>query len=194
MHCFHAARIVLVLTLCLGFASPALGQAAPHTQEGQPLPAITVVGPITSQDAATLGLPEGQAFALTDIRTPFLLLQLFSMYCPHCQREAPHLKAMHDTMVSRGLDKQITLLGLGVGNSAFEVNIFREKYALSFPLVPDKDFAAYEATGRVGTPYYVLAVREGDVWKTLFLHEGAFEDPDAFLSLVLQKTGLPDSK
>ncbi|AGW12281.1 peroxiredoxin family protein [Megalodesulfovibrio gigas] len=195
-----AIRVVLLCALCLGLYGPVAAEAAAppavegKTAEGQALPAITLAGPLTARDAAILGLPEGKPFALTDIRTPFLLLQLYSMYCPHCQREAPHIKAMYELMVRRGLDKQITLLGLGVGNSAFEVGVFREQYAIPFPLVPDKEFSICEATGRVGTPHYLLAQREGDAWKVLFLHEGAFEDPQAFLTLLLKKTGVAAAK
>lgn len=193
-------RVVLLCLLCLGLHGPAAaGAAAPppvegSTAEGQTLPPITVAGPLTARDAAILGLPEGKPFALTDIRTPFLLLQLYSMYCPHCQREAPHIKALYELMVQGGLDSQITLLGLAVGNSAFEVGVFRDQFDIPFPLIPDKEFAICEATGRVGTPHYVLAQREGDAWRVLLLREGAFEDPQAFLTLLLKKTGVSATK
>ncbi len=181
----------LVITLVLGLLVATAAPAHAFLKAGDTLPAFTVQGPNTPEDAATLKLPQGAPFALTDITTPYLLVQLFSMYCPHCQREAPHINAMYEDLVAGGHTNDMTLLGIGVGNSEFETNYFRDKYQVPFPLVPDKDYKVYDLTDRVGTPYYVLCKREGQDWKILFIQEGTFEDKESMLTTLQEKTGLP---
>ncbi|GAB7081316.1 peroxiredoxin family protein [Megalodesulfovibrio paquesii] len=186
-HAFRFLPVVVVLVCSLASPAPAQAQAI----AGETLPSLILPGPLTAKDAATLGVPQDQPFALERIGTPFLLLQLFSMYCPHCQREAPQMNTLHATIVKHGLDKKITILGVGIGNSPFEVNIFREKFALSFPLVPDKELKSYTAVGSVGTPYYVFCAKDAAGWKVLYEQEGTFENPDDFLALLLRRAGLP---
>lgn len=166
-------------------------QPAPRPlKPGDLVPALELAAPDSPKAAKYLGVPEKKPFALAQVDAPFVLLQVFSMYCPHCQREAPHIKAMFETLQAKGVGKQLKVLGVGVGNSEYEAAFFRDKYAIPFPLLQDPQFAVYNATGSVGTPYYVLARREKKGLVVLFTQEGAFDDAGKFLATLLEKTGL----
>lgn len=138
-----------------------------------------------------LGVDAGKPFALSDIDADYLLIQVFSMYCPHCQREAPHMKALHERLLASQHAGTFKLFGLGVGNSEYEVDFFRDEYDLAFPLLPDPDYAAYEHVGTVGTPFYVLVdLQQDNGHPVLFTQEGTFEDEKAFYDLLMEKSGL----
>ena len=96
-------------------------------------------------------------------------------------------------MLFRSQDK-VRLVGLGAGNSPFEVNVFREKFALTFPLLADPDFAAYKLLGQVGTPYYYVLKRKGEGFEVADGVLGCMASPEAFLKQALAKLGLGGGK
>lgn len=162
---------------------------------GQAAPDVVFKGPITSLEAADLGLPKSNTgFRLSEIRAKAIILVVFSMYCPHCQKEAPGLKKIHELIASKGMSGDLKLVGVGAGNSPFEVNVFREKFQLAFPLIPDQDFLAYKALGQVGTPYFYVLKRQGPGFVVVDGQLGRLNSPEAFLDEVLLKTGLGQGK
>ena len=102
---------------------------------------ITLAAPAAADHRAYLGLSESTTFDPLDISGRLLIIEIFSMYCPHCQREAPLVNDFY-AFVRRdaSLDADIRIIGIGVGNSAFEVDFFRKTYNIPFPLFPDGDF------------------------------------------------------
>ncbi|MBN2688514.1 MAG: hypothetical protein JXR85_10120 [Deltaproteobacteria bacterium] len=82
---------------------------------------------------------------------------------------------------------KVKLIGIGAGNSPFEVNYFRETYAVPFPLFPDKTYAIHDRIGRVRTPFFVgLAITKEKQAKIFFTQVGKFETAQAFLDLILK--------
>lgn len=162
---------------------------------GQTFPDITFAGPVTDKEAKELGAgAKGKPFTLQQTNTQAVILVVFSMYCPFCQKEAPELNKMHTLIKSKGLSGKIRLVGLGAGNSPFEVNVFREKFSTPFPLIPDQDFAAYKLLGQVGTPFYYVLKRQGDGFVIVDTQLGCVTSAEAFLKAALEKTGLAKEK
>ncbi|WP_235956857.1 peroxiredoxin family protein [Fundidesulfovibrio magnetotacticus] len=158
--------------------------------EGQAFPDLAFKGPISDAEAKELGVAPGKPFAFKDIKAQAVILVVFSMYCPFCQRDAPELAKMHQIIKDRGLSGKVKLVGLGAGNSAFEVNVFREKFALRLPLIPDQDFSVYKALGQVGTPYYYVLARSGPGFTVVEGHLGCVSSAEAFLNQALAKAGI----
>jgi hypothetical protein len=77
------------------------------------------------------------------------------------------------------------LIGIGAGNSAYEVNVFREKYKVRFPLFPDPDYEIHGRLGDVRTPYFfAVALSEQGPDPVLYSELGAIEAPERFLEQI----------
>lgn len=162
---------------------------------GDAMPAMELTAPAPSDHKDYLGItPEASTFKLTDIKAEAFLLQVFSMYCPICQKEAPKVNGLFDLVAAQGLDDTIKILGLGAGNSDLEVQVFRDKYAIPFPLFSDPDYILHKKFGDVGTPYFILVQRvDKDAATPLqvrFSHLGSFDDEGAFLQRLLSAMGM----
>ncbi len=179
-----------VLSILL-FFGPAAAVDPPPV--GGQLPAFTLPVPETPEHRAYLGLPaERDVFAVPEVTAPVAIIEIFSMYCPHCQREAPLVNTLYDLIENRpDLKGKINLIGIGVGNSQFEVDYFRDTYKIPFPLFPDPDFKIHALMGEVRTPYFVVIQKEkGGGHRVIYSALGGFGKPDAFLDLILEKSEL----
>ncbi|WP_051260969.1 peroxiredoxin family protein [Desulfovibrio inopinatus] len=147
----------------------------------------------SAQQAQTLGIPQTtKAFSPYDVKTDFLIVEIFSMYCPHCQRQAPIMNEFMKMLHQSSYADKFGVVGIGAGNSDFEVGIFRDEYKIDFPLISDEDFTAYTATGEHGTPHFFLIdMRNGkNRGAILYEHDGVFPDPKEFLDDILAETDL----
>ncbi|MCJ2164528.1 MULTISPECIES: TlpA disulfide reductase family protein [unclassified Pseudodesulfovibrio] len=174
-------KMMLTLAACLLLAT------APAMAADQ-FPDLVLKGQISPEHRAYLAAPEGE-FSVADIRADFLLVEVFSMYCPICQREAPAVNRMFVEATASDKGERIRFIGIGVGNTPFEVEFYRKKYGVEFPIFEDPDYVVHKALGEIGTPaYYLVDLREGQR-EILFFHEGEIPDKDVFLKTVLDKTG-----
>ena len=130
-----------------------------------------------------LGISDNENFVIGDVQADLVLVQVFSMYCPICQREAPDVNDLYDMIHEQGLEESIKIFGIAPGNSSFEVSVYRDRYEVEFPLIPDPDFVWHKYLGEVGTPtYYAVDPENGRI---LHSHTGPFRDGvEAYLEEV----------
>lgn len=152
-------------------------------------PNITMTGKLTDAQKAYVG-NDGVGFTLADIKADYLLVNAFSMYCPICQRDAPHLNKVYETVNAADTEGRVKFLGLGLGNTAFEVAFFQKKYNVEYPIVWDDDYAIHKALGEVGTPTYYLVKLTGGSYEILHQSEGEIEDIEGFAQMILNKSGV----
>lgn len=183
-------RFAAALLALLIFCTPALAQ---KPKVGDVLPDLTIKAAPQTAEAAYLGLPEdAKSFRLSQIKAEALLVEIFSMYCPHCQAEAKPLNRVFERLLTMPQGQKLKFLGLGAGNSAYEVDTFRMLYQIPMPLFQDGDYELLKAFGTTNTPTYLVLkpLPGGKGLKVLFLQEGRFEDEQTFLDLVLRASGV----
>ena len=83
----------------------------------------------------------------------------------------------------------IKLIGIGAGNSAFEVDVFRKKYNIEFPLFPDPDYIIHKKIGEVRTPYFFGVITEGrQVQKLIYSKLGGIKNNEKFIETLVNTT------
>ncbi|MGE4297984.1 MAG: peroxiredoxin family protein [Desulfovibrionaceae bacterium] len=184
----------LMLLAASAFAGHAL-DAPPviAPKPGDILADMALQGAMTPEQARYLGLSQDAAPpTLADIKADYLLVEFFSMYCPYCQHEAPHVNDLF-ALVSKSPEADtVKMLGIGIGNSPFEVDYFREKFTIPMPLFTDEDYAVHKRVGEVGTPFFLLLKRVGNgaTWEVAHTQEGPFDAMPAFHQTILHAAGL----
>jgi len=148
--------------------------------------------PGESADRSYLGLSRGGSFKIPQVNAQVVILEVFSMYCPFCQREAPNINRLYRLIEENpNLQGKIKLIGIGAGNSSYEVNVFRTKYGIPFPLFPDSDYSVHALLGNVRTPYFIaVRINSDGTHQVVYSKLGAFESAESFLRLIIKSAGI----
>jgi len=89
------------------------------------------------------------------------------------------------------LKGKIKIIGIGAGNTPYEVQVFKSTYDTPFPLFPDKDFSIHNALGDVRTPYFLtVRIKEDGTHEVVLSALGAFKGAQDFLESILSASGL----
>ena len=189
-----AISATLLFLLCVSqYRLPALF-ADDTPAEGDMFPKLQLCPAQDTHDREYLKVATGP-FLLSQVDSEVLIVEIFSMYCPHCQKEAPNVNAFFDAITARPeLKSRIKMLGIGARNSSFEVRAFREHYNIQFPLIPDEDLTVCTRLGVEGTPHFFVLWKKPGGWQVVYSKGGSIGDPKAFLELICAKTGIDHGK
>jgi len=161
-------------------------------KEGEGLPEVTLSVPEVQTHQDYLGITNNKkTFHIPEIKAEVVLIEIFSMYCPYCQKDAPVVNELYNKIAQdEKLKNKIKLIGIGAGNSPFEVDFFQKTYHVNFPLFPDGDFSIHKIFGGVRTPYFIgVKLNKDGTHSVFYSKRGAIEDASKFLNLILSKSG-----
>lgn len=160
--------------------------------EGGPLPVIKLQVPKSPEARNYLGLEGEGTFTIPKIKAKVVIVEIFSMYCPYCQKEAPTVNELYNAIETNpNLKGKIKIIGIGAGNTPMEVDVFRKKFQIAFPLFPDADYSIHKVCGEVRTPYFIgVKINENGSHEVIYSKLGSIEDANKFLDLILQRSGI----
>jgi peroxiredoxin len=160
--------------------------------EGGAFPEITLSVPQSTTEMDYIGIKGKGTFNISRIRTNVVILEIFSMYCPYCQKEAPNVNELYRLINSNPyLKDKIKIIGIGAGNTPFEVDVFKNQYNVPFPLFHDESFSVHKSVGNVRTPYFfVIKINADGSNKIIYSKAGSIQDPNQFLDFILKESGL----
>jgi thiol-disulfide isomerase/thioredoxin len=184
--------LIAAIVVVLAFSAVASAAGMPPPVGGQ-LPDIKLAMPKDSGDKSYLGFSFGfGSFKIPQIKAKVVIIEIFSMYCPYCQKEAPVVNQLYDRIEQNAaLKGKIKLIGIGAGNSLYEVGIFKTRYNVPFPLFADGDYLIHKQVGEVRTPYFVgVKINADGTHQVIYSKLGAFESVDQFLSTIIKLSGL----
>jgi peroxiredoxin len=180
------ASIVVMMLILASTASMAAPTQPP--QVGSSFPEVKLPKPADSGELQYLGLTGSGTFSADQVKAQAVIIQIFSMYCPYCQKDAPNVNRLYGLIENNPrLKGKIKIIGIGAGNTTFEVATFKKKYQVEFPLIPDGDFKIYKIIGEVRTPYFmVLKLNGPKPLETVYSRLGAHENVEAFLAEIIK--------
>lgn len=182
----------LAVIVTLLWAASAARAASFPPAVGGTLPDITLPAPSNSTDKNYLGVSGFGSFKIPRIRAKVVVIEIFNMYCPYCQREAPNVNELYAKIEQNpALKDAIKIIGIGAGNTPFEVGIFSKKYNVPFPLFADEKFVIYGLLGEVRTPYFIAVKMSPDgTNRVIYSKLGAIGGVDDFLSTLIKLSEL----
>lgn len=156
------------------------------------VPDFELPPPQNDREKSYLGVSGGDKFKARQINSKVLIIEVFSMYCPHCQHSAPKVNELYETIEGRpDLKGKIKMIGIGIGNSSYEVNVFREKYKVVFPLFPDQDMTIGDQFGVKSTPTFIgVRFHEDGNQEQFYFKAGGFGDAAEFLAEMVKLSGI----
>jgi peroxiredoxin len=189
------STICLIVFLMMGFmVVGSISEAGSPPAVGGMMPDIKLSMPNDMADKNYLGLGifGYGSFKIPDIRAQLVIVQIFSMYCPYCQRDAPHVNQLYAKIEQNpALKGKIKIIGIGVGNTPYEVGTFKKKYSVPFPLFADADYSIHKMVGEVNTPYFIgVKMNPDGTHKVIYSVLGEMKDVDQFLATMTRLSGL----
>ncbi len=162
-------------------SSPAFG--------GEPFPDIVLGGEMPSVYRVYLETNKTPP-KLSDVAAPYLLIYFFNVYCEQCAKDIPSVNKVFELLDGQGFSSRIKMLGLGVNNSQFEINFFRNKYSVPMPCFPLQDPIAKLHHVDPEHPNYVLVyLNRNKKLETIFHKETPITTAENLTTEVLRAAG-----
>ena len=190
----------LFLLLLWQLYIPKLEAGSPPLKGGK-LPEINLPIPKNPNEKEYLGLSGTGFFKIPQIKAKGVMIKIFNLYCPICQAIASEMNEIYQNIENNpDLMGKIKIIGIGTGNSLYEVEVYRKKNNVLYPLFPDTDFSIHKALGEVGIPYFIATKMDGEgSHEVVHTQLGGFNGAGSFLELILDTygfkgKGLPSTK
>jgi thiol-disulfide isomerase/thioredoxin len=182
---------IVILAFFSVFDHPLFAANEPPA-EGGTMPVIKLPIPKSPEAKDYLGLEGEGSFTIPQIKAKVVIIEIFSMYCPYCQNEAPRVNELYNAIEKNpDLKGKIKIIGIGAGNTPMEVDVFRKKYQIAFPLFPDVDYSIHKVCGEVRTPYFIgVKINENGTHEVIYSKLGSIQDANQFLELIIKLSGI----
>lgn len=156
------------------------------------IPVFELPMPGSEREKSYLGLSGTGNFTIGQIKAQVLIIEVFSFYCPHCQLTASQVNELYQKIQERpDMKEKIKMIGIGMGNSPYEVNSFREKYQVPFPLFPDQSMSISKMLGVEATPTFIgINVNDKGSQEQFYFKAGEFKHASHFLAEIIKSSGL----
>lgn len=171
---------------------PAQQTSPDYGARNRPFPIFELPAPVAQSERNYLGLSEAERFKVGEIKAQVALIEIMSVYCTYCQRVAPLLNEIYQKIESSpDLKGKVKIISIGQLNSAYELDLFKERFQVPFPHFPDPKGDIAKMFLIPGTPSFIGAKVDGKgSAQEFFFKPGAFTDASQFLADFLKAAGL----
>ena len=161
---------------------------------GGRIPVISLPVPKNSEEKIYLGLASRDGFfKIHQVQAQFILIKIFNLYCPICQSTASAMVELHNQIENHPDFKgKIKLIGIGAGNSQSEIDVFKQKNNIRFPVFPDQDFSIHKALGEVRIPFFIaIRINRDRSHEIVHTHLGGLTDIQGLLDMMYEAHVIP---
>jgi len=190
----------LIAIILLGCVSPQ-AQAPPNSlaktslvsDKNAPFPVFEL--PIPQNDAQKnyLGISGSGKFKITQIKSPVIIIEVFSTDCPHCRNATSSVNELYQAIQDRpDLKEKIKIIGLA-DNGAYEVDLFRARYKVPFPVFPEQESVISQKLGVNYIPKFIGVKNNDDGTMEKFYSKTGefwFWNPNRFLEKIIKLSKL----
>lgn len=113
-------------------------------------------------DLPQLGTSTGSDTANLDLGSltgRVVLVNFWATWCEPCEREMPAMERLYQSLA----DQPFELVAVAIDDSESKVQLFQDRYRLSFPIVLDLDQSVSQSYQTMGVPESLLLDREGRI-------------------------------
>jgi thiol-disulfide isomerase/thioredoxin len=182
---------LLLAASCLALGGPAVGENA-SSIDAVRLAALELPTPKDAAERDYLGISGQEVLTIPQIAAQVVIVQIFSMYCPYCQKEAPKVNELYRLIEEKPEWRgKIKLIGVGASNTVFEVRLFKRTYQVPFPMFPDETSATPKICNEMRTPLFMgLRINRDGSLSVFYSQVGGFGSAAQFLDLIVEKSGM----
>ena len=132
-------------------------------KQGASFPEIAMKVPVGEKDREYLGLPESGNFTLKDIKTDLVLVEIGSIYCGACRRQAPIFNKLHKLIESTPETKgRIKMMSYSAYDIDKDIKEYKKAFEIIFPYIADIDGAVHQSIGCSDTPFTIFVRQNSD--------------------------------
>ena len=119
-------------------------------------------------DKPTQSQGTSQGLDYRNSKAEVVLLNIFDMYCIHCQKDAKYINELQALIQAQGMSSKINIYGIGWNNTTLETDLYKKRYHVTYPVIPDKARAISSQFGKVRPPLVIAIRKEGGQWKEFY--------------------------
>ena len=153
--------LLMTVVFCIfsfwgGYFDKAGAETVTLIKDGDLFPETSLQVPKDAKEREYLGLSEGETFTLSQVKADLVLVEILSVYCYSCKKQAPVYNQLFKLIESvPTTEGRIKIIGIAAGNGDLEVKDYIEKNKVPFPVIPDPQFEMHKAIGGSRTPFSI---------------------------------------
>ena len=138
--------------------------------DGMQLPKFKITVRSSTQERQYLGLKEDlEIFSISKVPAKIILLEIFSVNCPHCKMQAQKLNNVYKLIhYNNDIASDIKFIGIAVGCDYTDLEKWKASMRVPFPLFPDENYIVWQQLGKPGIPCTLLINGNGKVLTSHF--------------------------
>lgn len=179
-----ASRLLLSLAIFWVLMPAGFAPAGSIPEVGSVLPEFAVCAPETERERTYLGVNGDEEFTLDQVKSPYLVMEIAGVYCPHCHEQAPYFNTLFSRIRKNAqMANKVRMIAIAAGADGTEAKFMKERFNIPFPVVKDPDYKVFESLGEPGTPFTLVVSRDRRV---IYTHRGIVANVDAFMEALNQ--------
>ncbi len=160
--------IIFIYLLFICVYTPCIAGNEKILKAGDSIPEIKFDTQFIKDELDYLGFTDNSRCSLKNIKADFVLIEVFSIYCPVCQSRANEFVALYKLIQADPvLCKKVKMIGIGAGNNLKEISYFKNYYKIPIPLIPDPSFKLHKAFHETRTPLIIIIDKKREHCKVL---------------------------